>query len=937
MGPRLFCLLGIALLCANQFSGQCIDRDSLWNHLQILQNSQKASPAKNLPFLIKQSNIINECPYKNDSTHALLLRTIADLEFKSGEYIGAIQHCRQSINITTSNPAKASVHPTDLIKTYYLLSDVYESLDDIPSKMTALDSCAAIAIRRKAVDAICLWSLLSRVQYFFNVGDYERCIGNANMCESLGKEYAQGLPKNSQEQGLLYASSSLHWHVNALLASRRYLEAEAMLQNRLNENQKTELKFNQGTLFEQLAEVQVEKRDFQRALNSFEQALAYERRNDNRIGQKSILNNIGYFIYQRNNKPDSGIYYYRMALAIKNIKQPEEQEAIETLNILNNIAGAFVIKSQFDTAYKYFQLAFDKIKPGINENEIVKFSLDELSRLRKIRYITSLFIEKGAAYHSQYKVAKNEKDLLEAIRIYKISDRFLDKVKAIQFDTESKLFWRNDSRRLYELAIDACYASGNIKDAFYFFEKSRAVLLNDQLNEQRWLGKEEILRQTLVKKKILQLERQLDTMRENTSEYKKFQDQLFFTKKQLDSLIGAIKRNNPLYFQNYLDSSIITLEEVKNKVLNIYGGVVEIFSGDSAVFILVLTADKYSLNKISKADFDSYANEYLSFIASPAKLNKDFHSFQKVASNLYRLLFTNVNVPVGRVVISPDGQYFPFESLIIDPLQPTSYFLNDYAVSYTYSIRYLLSQFNNKTHIASATFIGVAPIDFPVKFELASLKGSDVSLQKVKDYYSSGAVLLGSEASKNNFLQKFGRYRVVQLYAHAVDSGSNGEPVIYFSDSALLLSDLFYENETNSQLIILSACKTGKGKLYQGEGVFSFNRGFAAAGIPTSIVNLWSVEDESTYKLMELFNKYLSEGYSTDVALQKSKKAFISSASEEHKLPNFWAASILIGINDIIVDKKSWGWGIIITGLILVLLLTFMIIRKYRKSSELAK
>ena len=78
----------------------------------------------------------------------------------------------------------------------------------------------------------------------------------------------------------------------------------------------------------------------------------------------------------------------------------------------------------------------------------------------------------------------------------------LDRIKAEQSDMQSKLFWRIDSRRLYEHAIEACYAYGNLDDAFYFFEKSRAVLLNDQLNEQRWMGEEDILKQAQIKRKL---------------------------------------------------------------------------------------------------------------------------------------------------------------------------------------------------------------------------------------------------------------------------------------------------------------------------------------------------------------------------------------------------------------------------------------------------
>ena len=104
-----------------------------------------------------------------------------------------------------------------------------------------------------------------------------------------------------------------------------------------------------------------------------------------------------------------------------------------------------------------------------------------------------------------YKAKGETTALKEAVRVYKVTDQLLDRIKMEQSDMQSKLFWRSDSRRLYEHAIEACYDYQNTNDAFYFFEKSRAVLLNDQLNEQRWLGEEDIQKQTQIRKKILQL------------------------------------------------------------------------------------------------------------------------------------------------------------------------------------------------------------------------------------------------------------------------------------------------------------------------------------------------------------------------------------------------------------------------------------------------
>jgi len=173
--------------------------------------------------------------------------------------------------------------------------------------------------------------------------------------------------------------------------------------------------------------------------------------------------------------------------------------------------------------------------------------------------------------------------------------------------------------------------------------------------------------------------------------------------------------------------------------------------------------------------------------------------------------------------------------------KPLTYFLENHAVSYTYSARYLLNNFASSSSASSHSFLGIAPVNY--NNALAPLSGSDQSLQRMENYFHHSRNLVYAKATRENFLKEYSEYKIIQLYTHATDSGSGGEPVIYFSDSALAMSDLFYESRPATCLIVLSACETAGGKLYNGEGVFSFNRQFAALGIPSSIANLWKANN----------------------------------------------------------------------------------------------
>ena len=103
----------------------------------------------------------------------------------------------------------------------------------------------------------------------------------------------------------------------------------------------------------------------------------------------------------------------------------------------------------------------------------------------------------------------------------------------------------------------------------------------------------------------------------------------------------------------------------------------------------------------------------------------------------------------------------------------------------------------------------------------------------------------------------------------------------------------------------MSACNTAIGRDVKGEGIFSFARGIAAAGIPSTVATLWPVENQSTYQLTEFFHKYLSKGIPADRALQKAKMVFLNINDASKQLPYFWAANILIGETNIIHKESS--------------------------------
>jgi CHAT domain-containing protein len=114
--------------------------------------------------------------------------------------------------------------------------------------------------------------------------------------------------------------------------------------------------------------------------------------------------------------------------------------------------------------------------------------------------------------------------------------------------------------------------------------------------------------------------------------------------------------------------------------------------------------------------------------------------------------------------------------------------------------------------------------------------------------------------------------------------GNQGEDGFLQLEEALRL-------ELNADLVVLSACESGRGRLYQGEGVHGLPRAFLHAGSRAVVCSLWKVEDESTAEFMTAFYRELRQGRTAADALQAAKKQMLADGYP----PLSWAPFVLIG------------------------------------------
>ncbi len=94
-----------------------------------------------------------------------------------------------------------------------------------------------------------------------------------------------------------------------------------------------------------------------------------------------------------------------------------------------------------------------------------------------------------------------------------------------------------------------------------------------------------------------------------------------------------------------------------------------------------------------------------------------------------------------------------------------------------------------------------------------------------------------------------------------------------------------------AEIVVLSACETGLGRMVNGDGVIGLTRAFQVAGSNRVLVTLWPVSDDATEAFMVSFYKKVRAGMSYREALVKVKEEFRK--SEKYSAPYYWAGFVL--------------------------------------------
>lgn len=285
------------------------------------------------------------------------------------------------------------------------------------------------------------------------------------------------------------------------------------------------------------------------------------------------------------------------------------------------------------------------------------------------------------------------------------------------------------------------------------------------------------------------------------------------------------------------------------------------------------------------------------------------------AQALYQVLIKPVYASLrqsSRLIIIPDDElnYLPFEAL---QDENKKYLIENFSVQYQYSTALFGENPQAGIMSKSLAFAPFTRSNSPedtagLLFSLLPASGDEVT-------GLNGQVLMDNAATKKNFLRLSNSYPILHLATHAsVNNDTPAHSFIAFypnnSEYKLYASEIASLRLDSVQLVILSACETGTGKLVKGEGLMSLSRAFAYAGCPDIITSLWKAEDRTTSFITQRLHYYLEKRFSKDKALQQAKLDLLKSneIDPRYKTPDYWAHLIYIGNYEEDRGSKAWWW-----------------------------
>jgi len=590
----------------------------------------------------------------------------------------------------------------------------------------------------------------------------------------------------------------------------------------------------------------------------------------------------------------------------------------EVANTYYLIGEIYKAKSDFRLAVNFYQQSIYANLPSQSFTD--SYDLPALTNYLNADILLTSFQAKAIALEAlHYQKTLNLKDLIGAIDTYTLCDELITQIRRKRLNEKDKLRLGRIANEVYDngiqLSLNLSEQSFSkkkyLEKAFEFCERSKSSILLEAITESNaknfaGIPKELIYLEDSLKDEISYLEQQLAF--ENEEDPQKFEDLLFTYQNHYRDFISNLEIDYPDYYALKYSHQLVKPRSIQKK-LSKEQVMLSYFIGKDEIYTFILRADKLAYERTALPEnFERLINAFNNAIKFQLK-----GSFLKISKKLYASLIPKLPSSIRSLIILPDGKLgsLPYEALIHpdnddQTYTNASFLIKEFNVSYDYSAT-LFANRKNGHAVENPQILLVAPVDFSDnELAMTPLPGSKLEVAEIALLFKGSncipTVKMRDKASEASFKdESLDNYEFIHFATHGIVNQEKPELSRIFlspgeTEDGSLYTGEIYNLKINADLVTLSACETGLGKVAKGEGIVGLSRALQYAGANNMIVSLWQVSDASTAQMMIEFYKYnlSNRSYGYNTALRKAKLNLI--ASESYANPYYWAPFILIGM-----------------------------------------
>jgi CHAT domain-containing protein len=658
----------------------------------------------------------------------------------------------------------------------------------------------------------------------------------------------------------------------------------------------------------------------------------------------------GYGLFLRSiGRNAEALEFHKRALSICLLNYGEKHTYVSLS--YKHIGDDYFTQNNFDSALYYYQKSLIAVvknfnDPGIFTNPSIDSSLFDIRLLDNLKSKAKA-LELFAG--NQNDPALKHRAIGKSLETIELALKLIDRIRNNYMTEESRIYLAENEKETYLFAThiaNTIYSTTRDKSMGYkmygMAQKAKAAILRNEITGNELLYSTGVPDSLRVKQNNLSvniaaynnmiLEESRKT-KPDTSRIGIWKDALFEMNREKEKVNYIIEKVFPQYHDLIRkiepDSlQLIQKQLKKDEIIIDYLLSNQYTDGNRKLYIFLISREHLEFRE-SRLDSLFIKNaEIIRTTTYPSNSagsgNHNFNSYTGALNYMYINLIKPVEkLFVGnRLIIIPDEEigWLPFDAFLKDiPLagqtdyEGLHYLINDYIFSYGYSSSLIFSKSKivkkgAKVFTFSPDYSNTTSSDKP----LSLLQGGDVEIESVFNWFS-GKNFSGENATKANFIKTLGDPAIFHLAMHSMSDSANSKYSYLVFDTHNLPSEAgkLYNYEISltrikSPMIVLSACNSGSGTLYHGEGLMSLARGFTLAGASSVIKTAWEINDEASAGIITRFYRYLSKGKEKNEAMRLAKLEYLKESPPEFTNPYYWAAYEVLGDNTpIAVNNKD--------------------------------